>query len=146
MKRSDPAAATFLLDNNVFVSAIMDPARETATLRLILEMIRNKDIALVGNEFLAEEMARYAESFRSETAALLLHALLTKMTIIDVQERFTAATKSTMGTEDPADILHAATCLQTGATLITNDHHYDNIRDQGIIKVWSTTQAIQNLL
>ena len=76
MKRSDPAAATFLLDNNVFVSAIMDPARETATLRLILEMIRNKDIALVGNEFLAEEMARYAESFRSETAALLLHALL----------------------------------------------------------------------
>ena len=146
MIRSDPAPATFLLDNNVFVSAIIDPAKETATLRLLLEMIRDKEIALVGNEYLAEEMALYAESFRSETAALLLHALLSKMTIIQVQPRFTAATRSIMGTQDPADHIHAATCLQTGATLITNDRHFDAIRDQGIIKVWSTTTAIQNLL
>jgi len=109
-------------------------------------MIRDKSVSLVGNEFLAEEMARYAESFRSETAALLLHALLTKMTIIDVQERFTAATRNNLDTEDPADVLHAATCLQTGATLTTNDHHYDKIRDQGIIKVWTTSQAIRRLL
>ena len=109
-------------------------------------MIRDKDIGLVGNEFLAEEMARYAEAFRSETASLLLHALISKMDIVDVQERFTAACRSAMGTEDPADVLHAATCLQTGATLITNDHHFNTIRDEGIIDVWSTAEAIRRLL
>jgi predicted nucleic acid-binding protein len=146
MTRSDPATGTFLLDNNVFVSAIRDPARETATLKLILEMIRDKGVGLVGNLFLAEAMARYAEAFRSETAALLLHALISKMDIVEVQGRFTAACRSIMGTEDSADVLHAATCLQTGATLITNDRHFDAIRDQGIIEVWSTAEAIRRLL
>ena len=146
MTRSDPAAGTFLLDNNVFVSAIRNPARETATLKLILEMIRDKGVSLVGDEFLAEEMARYAESFRSETASLLLHALISKMDIVKVHERFAAACRNIMGTEDPADVLHAATCLQTGATLITNDRHFNAIRDQGIIEVWSTAEAIRRLL
>jgi len=40
----------------------------------------------------------------------------------------------------------SATCLQTGATLITNNHHFDTIRDQGIIEVWSTAEAIRRLL
>ena len=146
MTRSDPGTRTFLLDNNVFVSAIKDPTRETATLTLILKLIRDKDVGLVGNEFLAEEMARYAEAFRSETASLLLHALISKMDIVEVQERYTAACRSIMGTDDPADLLHAATCLQTGATLITNDRHFDTIRDQGIIEVWSTAEAIRRLL
>lgn len=146
MTRSDPDTETFLLDNNVFASAIKNPTRETATLKLILEMIRDKDTGLVGNEFLAEEMARYAEAFSSETAALLLHALISKMDIVEVQERFTAACRSIMGTDDPADVLHAATCLQTGATLITNDRHFDAIRDEGIIEVWSTAEAIRRLL
>ena len=146
MTRSDPSTRTLLLDNNVFASAIKDPTRETATLKLILEMIRDKDIGLVGNEFLAEEMARYAEAFKSETASLLLHALISKMDIVDVQERFTAASRSIMGTDDPADVLHAATCLQTGATLITNDRHFDTIRDEGIIDLWSTAEAIRRLL
>ena len=146
MTRSDPGTRTLLLDNNVFASAIKDPTRETATLKLILEMIRDKDIGLVGNEFLAEEMARYAEAFRSETASLLLHALISKMDIVDIQERYIAACRSAMGTEDPADVLHAATCLQTGATLITNDRHFDTIRDEGIIEVWSTAEAILRLL
>ena len=146
MTRSDPDTETFLLDNNVFASAIKNPTRETATLKLILEMIRDKDTGLVGNEFRAEEMARYAEAFSSETAALLLHALISKMDIVEVQERFTAACRSIMGTDDPADVLHAATCLQTGATLITNDRHFDTIRDEGIIEVWSTAEAIRRLL
>jgi predicted nucleic acid-binding protein len=43
-------------------------------------------------------------------------------------------------------VLHAATCLQTESILITNDHHFDRMRDQGIIKVWSIRKAIQELL
>jgi len=91
-------------------------------------------------------MARYAELLRSETAATLLHTLITKMEIINVQENFLKISKSYIETPAKADILHAATCLQTNAVLISDDHHFNTIRDKGIIKTWSTTEAIKKLL
>jgi len=33
-----------LLDTNVFIAAVKDPRRETATLRLILEFLRREDL------------------------------------------------------------------------------------------------------
>jgi predicted nucleic acid-binding protein len=146
MRRSGPGSWVFLLDNNVFIAAIKQPTRETATLRLILKMIQDSEIVLVGNEFLLEEMARYAEAFGSETASLLLYALISKMEVVDVQDKFIRICRSYMDTEDPADIIHAATCLQTDAILISNDRHFDPVRDEGIVEVWSTTKAIQELL
>ena len=74
----------FLLDTNVFIAAIKDPKKETKTLRLILTIIENEDIHLVGDEFLVEEMVRYAEEFRSETASWILSALLDKIKLINV--------------------------------------------------------------
>ena len=44
------------------------------------------------------------------------------------------------------NVFISAAYLQTGATLITNDRHFDTIRDQGIIEVWSTAEAIRRLL
>ena len=41
------------------------------------------------------------------------------------------------------DIYHAATCLQEGAVLITNDRHFDRINDEKIIEVWSISEAIE---
>jgi predicted nucleic acid-binding protein len=46
---------------------------------------------------------------------------------------------------EAADVVHAATCLQSGSVLITNDKDFDKIKDSGIIGVWSTTQAIEML-
>lgn len=146
MRRSGQNTRAFLLDNNVFIAAIKEPTRETATLRLILKIIQDRGITLVGNEFLLEEMARYAEVFGSETASLLLYALISKMEVVDIQDKFIRICRSYMDTEDPADIIHAATCLQTDAILISNDRHFDPVRDKGIIEVWSTTKAIQELL
>lgn len=146
MRRSGPGSWVFLLDINVFIAAIKQPTRETATLRLILKMIQDSEIVLVGNEFLLEEMARYAEAFGSETASLLLYALISKMEVVDVQDKFIRICRSYMDTEDPADIIHAATCLHTDAILISNDRHFDPVRDEGIVEVWSTTKAIQELL
>ena len=68
MKKSSEDTKTYLLDTNVFIAAIKNPKKETKTLQLILEMIERDDILLVGDEFLAEEMIRYAEEFKSETA------------------------------------------------------------------------------
>jgi len=146
MIRSKPVTQIFLLDTNVFISAIKDPQRQTETLRLILHIIGEPGIRLVGNDLLVEEMARYAELLRSETAATLLHALIGKMEIIEVQENFLKICKSYIETPDKADMLHAATCLQTNAVLISNDHHFNRIRDEGIIKVWTITEALNKLL
>jgi predicted nucleic acid-binding protein len=146
MRRSGPESRTFLLDNNVFIAAIKEPTRETATLRLILKIIQDRAIRLVGNEFLLEEMARYAEAFGSETASLLLYALISRMEVVEVREKFIRICRAYMDTEDLVDVIHAATCLQTDAILITNDRHFDPVRDEGVVEVWSTTEAIRNLL
>jgi hypothetical protein len=45
-----------------------------------------------------------------------------------------------------SDVVHAATCLHTAAVLITNDKHFDKIRDADLIRVWSISEAIKNLL
>jgi len=146
MRRQRPATQTFLLDTNVFISALKEPRKQTDTLRLILKIIEEPSLGLVGNDLLAEEMARYAELLKSETAATILHTLIAKMELVDVQENYLKICKSYVQTPDKADILHAATCLQTNAVLISNDHHFNRIRDEGIIKVWSTREAIKKLL
>lgn len=145
MRRSPPDTRAYLLDNNVFVAAIKEPGQATATLRLILKIIQDRSIRLVGNEFLLEEMARYAEVLKSEMASILLFALISKIDVVEVQDKFVVICGAFMGTEDLADVIHAATCLQTGAVLFTNDSDFDPVRDEGIVEVWSTTKAIQNL-
>ena len=137
---------TFLLDTNVFISAIKDPERQTSTLQLLLKIIKDPDIRLVGNVLLAEEMRRYVELFKSKKAAMLISALLGKMELVRVPENYVRICKTYIRTPDKADILHAATCLQTGATLITNDRHFDRIKGEGIIKALSVSETIRKLL
>jgi hypothetical protein len=45
-----------------------------------------------------------------------------------------------------SDIVHAATCLYADAILITNDSHFNKIKDSGLIEVWSNIKAIKKLL
>ena len=146
MKRSRLAIRTFFLDTNVFISAIKDPMRQTGALRLLLEIIGNPNINLVGNDLLVEEMLRYAELLRSETAAMLISALFGKMELVSVSKNFRKICKAYIQTPDKADALHAATCLQTGAILITNDKHFDRIKKEGVIEVRSVGEAIKELL
>jgi predicted nucleic acid-binding protein len=144
MTRQESATRAYLLDTNVFVSAIKDPLKQTETLRLILHLIEDSRISLVGNDLLVEEMARYAELLRSETAATILDALISKMEILDVQEKFIKICRGYMGTLEIADVLHAATCLQTDATLISNDRHFDRIKNEGIIRVVTINEALRS--
>ena len=142
-----PAAGTrtYLLDTNVFVAAVKHLTRETATLRLLLKVLRRDDIALVGNDLWLEEMLRYAEAFRSETASQLVAALIEKTRFVRVDASFRAVCRRFMTTPDPADILHAATCLQERAVLVTNDRHFDRVREEGIVEVWDIATAIRKL-
>jgi len=125
---------------------VKDTKKQTETLRLIVKIIEDQDIKLIGNSLLVEEMLRYAELLKSQTAATIVGSLLTKIRVVDVSENFRKICKAYLRTPDKADILHAATCLQTNSILITNDRHFDRIRNEGIIKVWSTAEAIRKLL
>jgi predicted nucleic acid-binding protein len=146
MRKSGSATRTFLPDTNVFVAALKSPRKESKTLQLIIALIENESIELIGDEFLVEEMARYAEELTSETASWILAALLEKMEFIDVDGNFVKICKAYIKTPDLADIVHAAACLKTGAVLVTNDRHFDRIRDEGIIEVWSVSEAIEEIL
>ena len=109
-------------------------------------MITSKDITLVGDMYLVEEMIRYIEEYPSETAASLLQALAEKMQIISIQQKYIKICSHYMATDDLSDTIHAAACLQSNSTLITDDHHFNRIRDEGIIEVKNTRDAIQELL
>lgn len=135
-----------MLDSNVFVAAIKNPRKQTTTLRLLVKIVEDPDITLVADDLLLDEMLRYAELLKSQTAATIVAALLRKTTILRVPRNYRKICKTYIETPDRADILHAGTCLQTGAILITNDHHFDRIRKEGIIKVWSITEAVERLL
>ncbi len=136
---------TFLIDTNVFVAAVKHPRRQTATLRFLLDVVARDDLNLVGNDLWLEEMVRYAEEFRSETASWLVGALIGKTRFVAVGANFRAISRRYVTTPDPADVLHAATCLQERAILVSNDRHFDRIRDEGILPVWSIPQAIRSL-
>ena len=45
-----------------------------------------------------------------------------------------------------ADIVHAATCLEASATIVTNDSHFKKIQEAGLIEVWSISKAIREIL
>jgi len=145
MRRRRNATQAYLLDNNAFVSAIRTPRRETATLRLILKMAWDPTVTLIGDDLLAEEMTRYAELLDSDTAATTLATLISKMEIVDVQEKYVKICLNYIETPDKADIVHAAACLQTDATLISNDRHFDRIAEERIIRVLSIAEAIKTL-
>lgn len=135
-----------MLDSNVFIAAIRSPQKQTNTLRLLVKIIEEEDIRLVADELLVEEMLRYAELLKSQTAATLSAALLRKTAVVRVSENYRKICKGYIETPDRADILHAATCLQTGPMMITNDHHFDRMRKEGIIEIWSISEAIEKLL
>ncbi len=124
---------------NVFLifAAIKEPRKETKTLPLILTIIENERIHLVGDEFLVEEMVRYVEEFRSETASWILSALLDKIKLTNIGKNLIKICKNYIETPNISNIIHAAVCLRTDAILITNDAHFNKIRDEGIIKVWN---------
>jgi predicted nucleic acid-binding protein len=134
-----------LIDTNAFVAAVMHPRRETATLRFLIALLRREDVELVGNEHWAQELLRYAEAFRSETATWLARALLDRTRLVRVAPRYVKLSARYVTTPDVADVLHAATCLQERAILVTNDRHFDRIRDEGIVDVWSISRAVRSL-
>lgn len=136
----------FLVDTNLFVAAIKNPEKKAGALDLILELISNREIHLVGNDLLLLEFDKYSEKFKSGTTTYLIEKLKDKMEVVEVGENYIKTCSQYITKNNIVDIIHAATCLQENAILITNDKHFDRISKENIIQVWNISSAIKNLL
>ena len=141
MASGDPQA--ILLDTNVFVAAVRHPTRETATFRFLVSLLERDDLRVVANDVLAEEYVRYARAFPSPTASALVSALLARSEIVRVEDRFLLACAPFLGSADVSDRVHAATCLQTGAVLVSNDRDFEAVRKAGLVDVRTVTEALR---
>ncbi|MBI2937993.1 MAG: PIN domain-containing protein [Thaumarchaeota archaeon] len=153
MSEPEKRIRRFVIDTNVFVSAIKpfskhirESHKDVNTLSLLIKLIVNEDLELVGNSRLVDEYKRLAEKLDSETSRLILRNLTRKMKIVEVNVEALMNCKPYLPAEESADVIHAATSLQTNAILITNDRDFDRIGRSEIIRVWSISEAIRNLL
>jgi predicted nucleic acid-binding protein len=92
------------------------------------------------------EYSRLAKELNSKTSRLILQQLIAKMKTVEVGEELLRRCRPYLPEKESADIIHAATCLQTRAVLITNDTDFNKIRQIGIIEVWSISEVIRRIL
>ena len=149
----ESAPRRFVVDTNVFVSAIRPFSKrgrkartDTGSPALLLRLISDTELELFGNLWLLAEYKRLTEELSSETSELILGQLTEKMgEVAEIEDQAVARCRLYIPEQEAADIMHAATCLQANAVLITNDRDFDGIRESGVIEVWSITEAIRKL-
>jgi len=142
-----------VIDTNVFVAAVkpfskptQQMRKDTETLNLLTKLITDEGIELIGNSRLVGEYSRLAEELNAMASILILRQLIAKTAIVEVSEKTLRRCEQYLPENESADVIHAATCLQTRAVLITNDTDFNKIKRSGMIKVWSVSEAIRKIL
>lgn len=129
-----------MVDTNLFISAIKKWAKSTD---LLIYLLNDPEIELIANDVLLGEYSK----FSSELCAPEFFELIHSVVIIDnPSEEYVSDCKQYFPKNEMADAVHAATCLQSNAVLISNDKHFDKIRKLKIIEVWKISEAIEKLL
>ena len=129
----------FLIDTNLFVAAVK--SGKTKSTELLVRLIEGT-WDLVADDILISEYERYSLKFGAHAFFKLV---LSKVIVIEQSEEDILLCKSFFPAGSGADAVHAATCLHTGAILISNDAHFDRIKEAGIIEIWSISDAIKKL-
>lgn len=154
MSEQERNTKSFVVDTNLFVAAVKPFSKaprgshykESKALNLLVKLIVSEDYELKGNSVLIGEYTRFAQELQSETSKSILRQLIEKTIVIHVTDQSLYACKQFLPPTEDADIVHAATCLESGATLITNDNDFREIKRSGKISVWSISEAIRKLL
>ena len=87
-----------------------------------------------------------AEDLDSTTSRRILRHLADKTKIAEAGQDALQRCKPYLPAEERADVVQAATTLETGAIRIPNDTDFDKIRKARIITVWSISEAIRRIL
>ena len=140
-----------MVDANVFVAAVKPFANQKqgskipGSLSLLLRLITDAELELFASQPLLDEYRQLARELRSETSTMILDQLSAKAHEITEIKAEIEICKPYIPEREAADVLHAAAALHSEAVLISNDKHFDKIRDAGVIKVWSISEAVRRL-
>ncbi|AJC72012.1 Nucleotide binding protein, containing PIN domain [Thermococcus guaymasensis DSM 11113] len=140
MRRSS-TASKFLIDTNVFIAAVK--RGWTDTTELLLHILSDEKYHIVGNDVLLAEYRKYVKKLSVED---FYEFLKLRMEIVNPSREEVLRALPYFPPTQIADAVHAATCLKTGAILITNDRHFEKVAEKGLIKVWSISDAIRKIL
>src|SRR5437016_3157437 len=110
-------------------------------------LIEGKDGSLWLQRLDPKELARRIhEELQGVDLAPLAASILGTLEIIRVEERFVLACTPYFAGKKRKDCVHAATCLQLGATLVSNDHDFDAIDRAGVIRRMTISEAVRRWL
>ncbi|MBE8539846.1 PIN domain-containing protein [Geoglobus acetivorans] len=105
----------------------------------------SEEIELIGNSILLAEFKKY-EKLLGKSGRILLEIIRDRIQLIEPDYESIEVCKRFMPENEFADLYHASTCLKAEAVMITNDKHFDKIKKAGLIRVWSISEAIKELL
>ncbi|ASJ09087.1 nucleotide-binding protein [Thermococcus siculi] len=140
MRRSS-MTSKFLLDTNVFIAAVKKGWTDTT--ELLLHILSGDKYHIIGNDVLLAEYRKYAERLNARD---FYEFLRLRMEIVNPTRKEVLRLLPYFPPAQIADAVHAATCLKTGAVLITNDRHFKKVAEEGLIEVWSISEAIRRVL
>lgn len=135
--------ATFLIDTNVLVAAIKRLPRRTYTLDLLVSVASDEAIMLVASPELDAEWRRYAALFASEAGQALHEGLRARTRIVAARPATVALVAPFIGPRREADVSHAATCLESGAILVTSDRDFRRLAESRLVEVWTPPQMLR---
>jgi len=133
-------SSRYLLDNTVFIAAVK--RGWTKSTELVYYLL-DGPAELFADELLIFEYERYAEALG---ASDLLNYMKKMVIQVNPTQAEIDACAPFFPESELSDVVHAATCLYLDAVLITNDKHFDKIKEGGLVEVWSNTKAIKRLL
>ena len=130
-----------MIDTNVFIAAVKKGWTDTT--ELLLHLLSSGRYRLIANDVLLAEYRKYAERL---SAMDFYEFLVRRVDVVNPRPEDVQKVLPYFPKDQIADAVHAATCLITGAVLITNDRHFEKISRVGLIEVWSITKAIKKLI
>lgn len=133
-------SSRYLLDNTVFIAAVK--RGWTKSTELVYHLL-DGPAELFADELLIFEYEKYAKAL---DAYDLLNYLKKAVIQANPSQEEIDACAPFFPESVLSDAVHAATCLYVDAILITNDKHFDRIKKNEPVEVWSNTKAIKRLL
>jgi hypothetical protein len=131
----------FVLDNNLIISAIKSGWKRSTDLLITLLL---SDAAIFVNKELLFEYEKYIN--RILGLPHLFRLIQKRSVLIDPSTDALCVCKPFFPDSEFADIVHAATCLEAEAILISNDAHFNEIKKSALIEVWNISEAIRRIL
>ena len=131
----------FVLDNNLIISAIKSGWKRSTDLLFTLLL---SDAAIFVNKELLFEYEKYINKILGLPHLFLL--IQKRSVLIDPSTDALCVCRPFFPESEFADIVHAATCLEAEAILISNDAHFNEIKKSALVEVWNISEAIRRIL